>query len=216
MKKLTALLTGAATLATVAFAAPAHAATFGFGNISGGDTVGDAFASEFSFDVTDYGSGKVLFKISNNGTTGTNAIKQVVFSLKDSVSSLLSSMAVDIGNVGRVDFQNRVQNLSQSNNLGSAWFGEDFGATTRGANANSIQKGESLGITFNGNYQSVLTALNYGDLKLGIHVGSLPGGCSDSYVSILPEPTKVPEPMGLLGTVALGVSAAVRRRKQAA
>ncbi|MFN6466070.1 MAG: PEP-CTERM sorting domain-containing protein [Nostoc sp. DedVER02] len=193
------LLTGIGAT-VVATSAPASATTFGFNNITGGDTVGDAFAPNFSFDVTDNGSGTVLFKFLNNASS-TQALKQVAFSVDSAASGILSNIAVNVGNSGTVLFQNNAQNLSQSNNI-SGWDGTTFGADTKGGNNNAVQSGESLGITFTGNYNTVLSAINAGTLKVGIHVGSLPGGYSDSYVNSVPTtpPSKsVPEPSTLFG-----------------
>ncbi|MBC1222197.1 PEP-CTERM sorting domain-containing protein [Nostoc sp. UCD121] len=184
---------GATVIAT---SAPASATTFGFNNITGGDTVGDAFAPNFSFNVTDYGSGKVLFKFLNNASS-EQALKQVAFSVDSSVSGILSNIAVNVGNSGTVDFELSSQNLSQSNNI-SGWDGTTFGADTKGGNGNAVQSRESLGITFTGNYNAVLAAINAGTLQVGIHVGSLPRGASDSYVSTPPSQS-VPEPSTLFG-----------------
>ncbi|WP_373527345.1 PEP-CTERM sorting domain-containing protein [Nostoc sp.] len=200
------LLTGIGAT-VIATSAPASAASFSFDNISGGDTVGDAFASNFSFDVTDNGGGKVLFKFLNNASS-TQALKQVAFSVDNSVSGILSTMVLNVGNSPNVLFESKknTQNLAQSNNI-SGW-NETFGADTKGANSNAVQSGESLGITFNANYNTVLTAINAGTLKLGIHVGSLPNGKSDSYVNSVPTPTtSVPEPSTLFGVgLAFGIA----------
>lgn len=196
------LLTGIGAT-VIATSTPASATTFGFNNITGGDTVGDAFAPDFSFDVTDNGGGTVLFKFLNNASS-EQALKQVAFSIDSTVSGLLSNITSNVGNFGTVAFDNKAQNLSQSNNI-SGWDGTTFGASTIGGkngNANAVQSGESLGITFTGNYNAVLTAINAGTLKVGIHVGSLPGGASDSYVNSVPTspPSKsVPEPSTLFG-----------------
>ncbi|MBE8992660.1 PEP-CTERM sorting domain-containing protein [Nostoc sp. LEGE 12450] len=191
------LLTGIGAT-VIATAAPASATTFGFNNITGGDssTVGDAYAPNFSFDVTDNGGGKVLFKFLNNASS-TQALKQVAFSVDSTVSGILSNIAVNVGNSGTVEFQNNAQNLSQSKNI-SGWDDTTFGADTKGGNGNAVQSGESLGITFTGNYNAVIAAINAGTLQVGIHVGSLPGGYSDSYVST-PASKSVPEPSALFG-----------------
>ena len=221
MKNFATLLAGSA-LAAFALTAPAQAATFGFSNISGGDTVGDGLNSYFSFDVTDAGSGKVDFKVSNTvpGSSSSSgaAIKQVAFSVNEAiVGSLLSS--IQVINSSGVDFESSTQNLSQTNNLGSAWFGEDFGGKTDGGNRNSVQSGEFVTFKFNANYSNVLAALNTGNLRLGIHVGSLAAGASDSYVNGVPTPppTPAPEPLTIIGSLAaLGLGATMRRRNQEA
>ncbi|OUL35236.1 hypothetical protein BV372_11785 [Nostoc sp. T09] len=214
----TLIVTTGVALATTSV--PAAAVTFGFNNIAGGDTVGDAYKSDFSFDVTQSGSDKVLFKFLNN-SSGTNALKQFAFSVDNSISSLLSNMMVDIGNVGIVDFDANPQNLSQSNNI-SGWDGTTFGGGTSGANKNSVQSGEALGVSFSANYNNVLAALSAGKLQVGIHVGSLPGGASDTYVSnsyyvppgnppVITQP--VPESGSILGVIAFGIGGLLIRKR---
>lgn len=208
--KLTSLvpaLIAATGLTIAATAIPASATTFSFNNISGGDTVGDAFAPGFSFDVTDYGGGKVLFKFLNN-SSGTNALKQFAFSVDPTVNGLLSGMQVNVNNSGTVLFDSKAQNLSQTENL-SSWDGTTFGGGTSGSNSNSVQVGESLGVTFIANFNNVISALTSSKLQVGIHVGSLPNGASDAYVSsYVPKnntptpPTQVPEPTVSLAALA--------------
>ncbi|MEH1942323.1 MAG: PEP-CTERM sorting domain-containing protein [Nostoc sp.] len=171
-----------------------------------------AFANNFSFDVTDNGGGKVAFKFLNNASS-TQALKQVAFSVDKSVSGILSNMVVNVGNTGTVLFQSNTQNLSQSNNI-SGWDGTTFGADTKGGNNNAVQSGESLGITFNANYNDVIAAINAGTLELGIHVGSLPKGASDSYVNSVPtSSTPVPEPSTLFGAgLAFGIATLFQKK----
>lgn len=206
LKSLVPALIAATGLTIAATAIPASATTFSFNNISGGDTVGDAFAPGFSFDVTDAGGGKVLFKFLNN-SSGTNALKQFAFSADSTVSSLLSGMQVNVDNSGTVVFDNIAKNLSQSNKI-SGWDGETFGGGTSGGNGNSVQVGESLGVTFTANFNNVITALTSSKLQVGIHVGSLPNGASDAYVnSYIPKNNtpiviQVPEPTVSLAALA--------------
>ena len=53
-----------------------------------------------------------------------------------------------------------------------------------------------LQVAFLGNYNNVVTALNDGTLKIGLHVQALPNGQSDSYISSNTQDT--PEPLTML------------------
>jgi hypothetical protein len=214
-------LVGGATIAAATLALTAgnaSAATFGFSNIFPGDLVGDAFNNDYKLDVTDEGSGMIRFAFSNisTATNFQSAIKQVAFSSIN--TSLLSGQTTNYQNSGTVGFQNSTQNLSQSNNI-SGWSGETWGAKTNGANSNAVQSGEILGIKFGGDFNAVIAAIGNGDLKIGIHVGSLLNGASDSYVlSPTPAPAPapgqaVPEPLTILGAAtAAGFGASFKRR----
>ncbi|MBD2725126.1 hypothetical protein H6G96_02000 [Nostoc sp. FACHB-892] len=89
------LVTGIGATITTA-SAPASAASFGFQNIPGGDTVGDAFAKDFFLDVTDNGGGTVLFKFLNKASnpSSNSALKQVAFSVDNTVKGILSEIAL--------------------------------------------------------------------------------------------------------------------------
>ena len=55
-----------------------------------------------------------------------------------------------------------------------------------------------LGVSFTGNYADVVSALNSGALKLGLHVQALPNGASDSYISSTSNTEATPEPLTML------------------
>ena len=181
---------GVAALSAVS-AAPASA--FSFGNITGGATPGDAYANSFTFDVLNQGS-SVLFKITNPGNAAAPSmfISQVLFD----DNGYLSTPWVNFGNFGTVAFSGGASNaqLPQGGNN----FTTDYSFTRNpgNGNANGIQAGEKLGLAFVGNYDNVVTALNNGSLRLGLHVQALPNGASDSYISSNTQDT--PEPLTML------------------
>jgi hypothetical protein len=197
---ITSLILASSTVLAVA-ATPAQAVTFKFQNIfpatSPSELSGDPFVNNFSFDVTDAGSGKILFQINNTGTIG--AIGQVFF---ENTGNLLSNFALNVNNTGTVSFRNiSPGNLSQGNKIS---FEEAFGGQFQGrggGGANRINEGEKLGITFDGNFNNVISALQSEDLRVGIHVQELPQGQSDSFVSDGGK-AEVPEPLTILGTSA--------------
>jgi hypothetical protein len=200
------LLTGASILTLAA--TPAQAVNFKFQNIfpatSPSELSGDPFVNDFSFDVTDAGSGKILFQINNTGNNG--AIGQVFF---ENTGNLLSNFSLNVNNAGTVNFKNiSPGNLSQGNKIS---FEEAFGGQFQKGGANRINGGEILGITFDGNFNSVISALQSESLRVGIHVQELPQGQSDSFVS--DGGTPVPEPLSILGTgAALGLGVLFKKK----
>ncbi|UNU26969.1 PEP-CTERM sorting domain-containing protein [Microcoleus vaginatus] len=189
---------GVAALSAVS-AAPASA--FSFGNIGGGDnTYGDTYADQFSFDVKDGGSNNVIFNIANNTSLADMFIGAVYFDT-GSNSNLLSAFGVDVGNTGLVNFEDSgTANMAQSGNL-SAW-STDFSATKTGAASSGVHGGEILGLSFTGNYNNVVSALNAGTLRLGLHVQGIgrKAEYSDSFVSTISAANTeaTPEPLTML------------------
>jgi hypothetical protein len=181
---------GVAALSAVS-AAPASAITFGFGNIAGGDTPGDAYQNSFTFDVVDQGL-SVLFKITNSGNAAapTMFISQVLFD----DNGYLSAPFVNVGNVGEVNFTATGKDqLPQGGNNFTTDYA--FSRVPGAGNANGIQAPETLGVSFVANYTNVLAALTDGTLKIGLHVQALQNGQSDSYISNTQD---TPEPLTML------------------
>jgi hypothetical protein len=184
---------GVAALSAIS-AAPASA--FSFSNIAGGDTVGDAYANNFSFNVINQDS-SVIFDILNYGNAAAPSmfISQVFF---DDDNGYLSAPRANVNNVGQVAFTGGISNaqLPQGGNN----FTTDYAFSRVGpGNVFGIQAGEKLQLGFLGNYNNVLAALNSGELKIGLHVQALPNGASDSYISSNGGNTEnTPEPLTML------------------
>lgn len=213
--KATLAAAGMVSALNIVTATPASA--FSFGNIAGGDTIGDAYKSNFSFDVSDLGNNSVLFKISKANTSDSMFIGTVYF---DVARTLLTGVkSINVGNVGNVNFTGGVStaNMPQGNIIG---FSTDYSFDNVNGSGNkwAIQSGETLGISFAGNYANVISAINSGALKVGLHVQNINGG-SDTFVSDTPEGTPtsqpVPEPLTMTGLAfGLGGMVAARRRQQ--
>jgi hypothetical protein len=193
-------LLAVAGVAAVSAVSAAPASAFSFGNIAGGDTPGDAYVNSFTFDVVDEGQ-SVLFKIKNSGDAAAPSmfISKVFFDDKNSFfddDTYLSDPSVNIGNVGQVEFSGGAGNdqLPQGGNGFTTNYA--FSRKTGDGNAKGIQAGESLGLRFTGDYNLVMSALNSGALKLGLHVQALPNDQSDSYISSNTQDT--PEPLTML------------------
>ena len=201
---------GVAALSAVS-AAPASA--FGFGNIAGGDTVGDAYKNSFTFDVLNDGS-FVIFKINNSGNTAAPSmfIRQVFFD----DNGYLSNPVANVNNVGTVNFEDNNGNdqLPQGGNNFTTNYA--FSRVGGAGNANGIQAGDTLGVRFTGNYNNVIFALNSGALRLGIHVQALPGGASDSYISTNSTNTQdTPEPLTMLAAgAAVGFGTMFKKQRE--
>ncbi|MEG5031957.1 PEP-CTERM sorting domain-containing protein [Microcoleus sp. AT3-D2] len=210
---------GVATLSAVS-AAPASAiglapaSAFSFANIVGGDTPGDAYANSFSFDVIDQGS-SVLFNIFNSGnpTASDMFISKVLFD----DNGYLSNAVANVANIGNVAFTGGAGNdqLPQGGNGFTTDYA--FSRNTGGGNKWGIQGGETLGLSFTGNYANVVSALNTGALKLGLHVQALPNGASDSYISSTSNTEATPEPLTMLAAgAAVGFGTMFKKQRDRA
>ena len=202
-------LAGVAAVSAVS-AAPASA--FGFGNIVGGDTPGDAYKNSFTFDVLNDGS-SVIFKIKNSGNAAALSmfISKVFF---DDNGYLSGPIGINVNNVGTVEFSGGAGNdqLPQGGNS----FTTNYAFSREGpGNAKGIQAGETLGLKFTGNYNNVIYALSTGALRLGIHVQSLPNGASDAYISTNTQDT--PEPLTMLAAgAAVGFGTMFKKQRERA
>lgn len=193
----------------------ASAVTFGFDNIAGGDTAGDAYAANFKLDVTDLGAGKVLFQIVSAAAPAMNYFIRTVLVDNTSPNSFTSMpLANDAAHsVGTVNMtRSGGGTLPQGNNIG---FASNFKFhRIWPTNDNGIQQGETAGFLFDvvGDFSSIISALTSGELRFGLHLQGLPGGASDSYVNSV---TPVPLPAaGILLIGALGGLGFASRRKK--
>jgi len=185
---------GVAALSAVS-AAPAWA--FSFSNIAGGDTPGDAYANSFTFDVVDQGLSLVFFNIKNSGNAAAPSmfISKVFFD----DNGYLSGPSANVSNIGEVAFNGGASKdqLPQGGNNFTTDYA--FSRLPGAGNAFGIQAGETLVLGFKANYNNVISALNDGTLKLGLHVQALPNGASDSYLSSSSGNTQdTPEPLTML------------------
>jgi hypothetical protein len=186
---------GVAALSAVS-AAPASA--INFNNITGGDTVGDAYANNFGFTVENQG-GLAVFNIFNFGPPKVSMFIAGVFFDDNGSLSSSSTPWTNVNNVGQVAFTggaSKAQLPQGGKNFTTDYaFFSDNGA----GNASGVQAGEKLGLAFAASYNNVLAALSSGDLKIGLHVQALPNGASDSYISSNSGNTEnTPEPLTML------------------
>ena len=214
------MLAAAAALAAAVVSAPAaEAATFGFDNIAGGDTIGDALNSYFSLTVTDQGSSTVLLSIASAVNGGAYFIGGIF--IDDAVVPLLSSLPLnDTVHDAAVAYTrttkkgaNDPKNFPQGNLLTPAFVSTATYLSDNGAgNAKAVQPNEVVAFLFGGSYASIIAGLTSGDLRLGLHVQGIGSG-SDSFISGDPVST-VPLPAGMpLLIGALGGLAALRLRR---
>ena len=73
-----------------------------------------------------------------------------------------------------------------------------------------------MGLSFTGDYNLVISPLNNGTLKLGLHVPALPNGQSDSYISSSGNTQDTPEPLTMLaagGAVGFGTMFQKQRQR---
>jgi len=73
------------------------------------------------------------------------------------------------------------------------------------------------GLRFTGNYNDVISALNSGALRVGLHVQALPNGQSDSYISSSDNTQDTPEPLTMLAAgAAVGFGTVFKKQRDQA
>lgn len=190
-----ALFTAALSLPATALAVTST--TYGFAGVPGGSLANiTTGAASLSVEVIDLGSGQVGFKFTN---TSSSSLTDVYFD----DGTLLGIASITNSGAG-VSFSQGAApgNLPGGNNLTPGFLATaGFTADSNPAvSPNGVTAGEWVTITFNllsgQSYASVINAMSLpngggtGDLRIGLHVQSFPGGGSASFVNI---PTPIPE-----------------------
>ncbi len=163
-------------------------------------------------------SDEVLFTFNNNVGITSN-VHEIYFDDGTFLSqtSLINSLGGFTNYTGGTPTPG---NLPGANNINPAFDATaSFGADTSGNPSNGLNASEDyLGIVIkllpNLGFSDVQNALSNGDLRLGLHIGSIgSAGGSDSFVSNPVNPVPLPAAVWLLGTALLGLVGF--KRKQA-
>lgn len=193
-------------------------------NTSNCQTGQNQFRTKVSQVVSTNNTVKVLFEFFNRPRTGTTArassITGVYFDDPSPFSLDFSAPknAPIITSSSGVSFSRQLSRRGVAQNLPGGTtisFDSDY---TVGANApvqpNGVNLGESLSILFNTEprfkdpFNAVITDLQKGSLRVGIHGQGFANGGSESFVN-----EAVPEPMTMLGSgIALGFGGLLKRR----
>jgi hypothetical protein len=200
-------------LAFLAFCCPVRAnPTFSFTAITNNNPADAAIGEAQLFvDVTDLGSGQVLFNFFNTGPE-PSSITDIYFD----DGPLSAIIAIDNSDPG-VSFSQyaRPRNLPAGRSITPRFITApglsiDSDSPVR---PNGVGPGESVGITFgllaSNDFNDVLADLASGDLRIGIHVQGFYSGGSESFINngysnngIAPAPGSVI--LCALGTVLVG------------
>jgi len=206
-------LLAVAGVAAVSAVSAAPASAFSFSNIAGGDTLGDSYVNSFTYTVTNQGSA-VRFDIFNSGNN-VAAPNMFISKVFFDDNGYLSAPSLYGTNVGEVSFGGGASNaqLPQGGNDFTTDYA--FSRNPGSGNVGGIQGAESFPVSFRGNYNNVIAALNSGALRVGLHVQGLPNGQSVSYISSNTQDT--PEPLTMLAAgAAVGFGTMFKKQRDRA
>jgi hypothetical protein len=205
MRKFNILLLAVAMVAC--FATSSWAYTYAFTNITANSAVNaETGETQLFMDITDAGDNQAVFTFWNSLDPGDpSSITQIYF---DDDSGILSDIS-EITTSSGVNYYepSKVGNLPGGNALDPRFRG-DFSVEPEPPTApNGINPGEYLSLLFDidGDFESLITALEGNQLRVGFHVQAFGDGGSEAFVNNLvavvdetpePEPTTttVPEP----------------------
>jgi len=181
----------------------AHAELFTFYAITSNDPSGDAQLigeSQLVMDATLIGLGQVRLVFSNAGPEDA-VVTRIYFDHAPELN--LNLVAINDGN--GVEFTTakiNPVNLPAGQSMDDAFISELGVASLNPSPKKGINPGESLELIvgYDAGYDFI-GSLGSEDLRVGLHVQSLPGGYSESFVNVIPEPATLP--MVLLGSTAL-------------
>lgn len=163
------------------------AASFGFEQITSNGTENPE--SQLSVDVSD-SSGRVLFKFFNNNISGTFASRISEVYWDDSDNLLSNGPDIDALNTSSgVDLSDSPASPANLPSGVTVNFNSLFSAGRQMAASNGVDPGEFAGFLFDGDANTVISAIHSGSLRMGLHVISIgAGGNSEAFVNT-PEPT---------------------------
>lgn len=165
-------------------------------------------------EVSEQSDGHVLFEVYNGSTLSSSSIANVYFEAKDYLGDL--SIINGLG----VWFVDKSSPSKMGGGLKPKFSTSDSIGAHSPAPFNGINAGEVLGISFdlkrNKSYTDVVSAINSGNLRVGLHITSLPDCSSEWAVNSTLTPPVVPEPasIALLGFGSIAMC--YRRKKKTA
>lgn len=212
----------AAGIVAASLAGMAHAASFGFQNITNNNAANAAAGeAQLSLSVIAGMGGTAQFTLSNASGGVASGVRAIWI---DNTAGVLLAIST-ITNSGGVDFTSGVTGALPGGETVDFTSSDALGLTAKPPPpVNGINPGESLTWTYSlvGGFgiDDVIAALNSGELRVGVHMIGFADGGSEGFVTVgdnpppPPPPSVIPAPLG--GAMAcIGFAGIAARRRRA-
>ncbi|HPS54719.1 MAG TPA: hypothetical protein PLP05_03895 [Sedimentisphaerales bacterium] len=166
--------------------------------------------STLGINISDAGNSQAVLTFLNSGSGNSGVIEEIFF---EDISGLMSFSKFEAFEKGvKFVFNSKKMNLPGGDEP-EVDFTESYGFyASKPSPKNGLGLGETLSIVFKcGDFEDIISGIENGELRIGLHVISFGDGGSESFVNKTPPAVPVP---GAIALAFVGIAVVLRAKKR--